>query len=118
MGLQTKYILANPENGFEQEFPEAYLRIQSVTTNNVEYEFFENVNDPDYPDIAQRVSWVNRIETTANVYVYGDEIARKNRAQVIHWFSFTFDYDLDSLNNIYQQAYAKLHTLFQDSKDI
>jgi hypothetical protein len=117
MGLKTKYILKN-DTGYEQEYPEAYLKVQKVQSANPDYEFFEVVNDPEHPDIAERLSWINRLESNATVYVWADEIARKNRANPIHWFSFEFNYDLQSLDNIYQQVYAKLHQLFKDSEDL
>jgi hypothetical protein len=116
MGLSTKYILSN-QDGIDQEFPDAYLKVVKVNTASVDYEFFEPVSDPENPTITERLSWVNRLESHATVYVWGDSVARNNRAYQIHWFSFTFNYDLESDKNIYQQAYDKLKILFENSKD-
>lgn len=116
MGLITKYILEREDS--HEEFPAAYIKIIKVVTSNEEFEFFKNVDDPERPDIAQEIDWIRKIESIAIAYVWSDEGARKNRAQVIDWFEFKFEYDLDSLDNVFQQAYSKLHEIFENSEDI
>lgn len=115
MALKTDYTLAT-NNGYEHTYEGAYLKVVKIVTSNTDYEYFETVNDPDHPEIDQKLSWVNRIESEATVYVWSDEVARKNRAQVVHWFSFTFDFDLNDIDNVYEQAYKKLHKLFENSE--
>jgi hypothetical protein len=117
MALQTQYILGE-DDGIEYVYENAYLKIVKVITSNTDYEFFETVNDPNNPNIKERLSWINRLETDATVYVWSDTNARKNRAQVIHWFSFSFEYDLTKSENIFQQGYAKLKFLFENTKDV
>ena len=89
---------------------DCYVRIHKVRTNYEEYEFFENVDDEEHPEIAQRLTWKMRMDNVATAYIWSDKIARENRALQLHQFSFDFDYDLDSPRNIYQQAYDALKT--------
>lgn len=92
-------------------FEDAYIRINKVRSDMVDYEFFENVDDPKNPEIAQRLTYKTKCESVATAYVYGDEIARQNRVQPVDWFSFMFDYDVHSDKNIYEQAYEQLETI-------
>ena len=116
MAIKTQYIVE--KDGRRDEYPEAYVRVQKINTVNAEYEYFKNIDDPNRPDVSQEVAWERRIETTAVAYVWADEAARQNRAQVIDWFTFEFDYDLNDLDNIYQQAYAKIREIFTISDDV
>ena len=84
-----------------------YFKIQKIQTAAEDYEFFENVNDPKHPDIAQRLTWIKRYQNSATFYVWGSEEARKNNARPIHWFPFEFKFDINSQKNIYSQAYEE-----------
>jgi len=114
MALQTDYELDG------QIYEGAYLRIIKVRTASVEYEYFKDVDDPNRPDIAQEMDWKIILESTATVYVWADKDGRENRAQPMKWFSFDFDYELDSVDNIYKQAYKSLKTTdeFSGSLDV
>jgi len=99
--------------------PDAYIRLQRCRTANVDYEKFEDLNDPNRPDIAQILTWVTRIEASGTAFVWHDKIARDNRAMAASWFEFDFTYDLESPRNIYQQAYDALKATerFKDAID-
>jgi hypothetical protein len=101
-------------------YRDCYLRIHKVKSTMVDYEYFENVNDPDRPDIAQELKWKVRMESSATAYVWESVDGRENRAQPMKWFSFDFEYDLDNDRNIYQQAYdaLKSHEKFSDGLDV
>lgn len=116
MAIITDYTIQRGDD--IENYPSAYLRIQKIQTTNAEYEYFKNVDDPNRPDVAQEIDWTKRIETQATCFIWADALARKNRAQSIDWFVFEFDYDLNSLDNIYQQGYAKLREIFTNSEDI
>jgi len=92
---------------------EAYLRVAVVTTAHVDYEYLEPMIDSN--DLI--TMWTTRLENKANVFVYGDEIARKNRVSPVNWFEFIFDLDLESNLNIYQQAYTKLKEIYPESEE-
>lgn len=94
---------------------DAYLRVQSIKTENRDYEFFEKVYDN--PDVDEKLSWINRIETEVTVFVWADEVARKNRAYVVNWFKFNIDYNLSEWQNIYEQAYHKLKQIYPEGVD-
>lgn len=91
----------------EEIIEDVYFKIQKIQTSSEDHEYFENVNDPEHPDIAQRLSWKKVYNNSATFYVWGSEQARKNNARPIHWFSIEFPYDLNSTENIYVQAYKK-----------
>ena len=99
---------------------DTYIRIHKVNTVAVDNEFFETVNDPDHPEIHQKLSWKVTLQTEATAYVWGDQKARENRAQQLHWFKFKFDYDLNNPDNIYRQAYNALKSAdaFKDAVDV
>lgn len=105
MGLKVK----NFELPDETILEEAYLKVQSISSVSADYEYFENL-----PDGSQKLQWVKKIESTALIYVYPDEGARDNRAQVIHWFQIEFKYELAEWSNIYEQAYNKLKILYPE----
>jgi hypothetical protein len=92
---------------------EAYLRLAVVTSANVDYEYLEPMLDSN--DLI--TMWTTRLESKANVFVYGDEIARKNRVSPVNWFEFIFDLDLKSNLSIYDQAYNKLKEIYPESED-
>ena len=92
---------------------EAYLRVAVVTTANTDYEYLEPMLDSN--DLI--TMWTTRLENKANVFVYGDEIARKNRVNPVNWFEFIFDLDLKSDLNSYEQAYKKLKEIYPESED-
>lgn len=98
----------------------AYVRIVKVRSANVDYEMFVNVDDPDRPDIAQELTWVTRIESSATAFVWPDKISRDNRAMTVAWFDFDFVFDLNSDRNIFQQAYdsLKVTNRFSGSIDV
>lgn len=116
MAIKTKLLLAN-DNGLEQEYPNAYLRIQKVVSAHADYEYFEKIDDPEQPDIAERLKWTDRYENSATVYVWADQIARENRAPTIHWFNIEFEWDPNK-GGIFEQAYEKLKSIFEISEDI
>lgn len=93
---------------------EAYLRIQNIHTSNVDYEFLK---PSDIEGFELETSWKNRIETKVTVFVWADEIARKNRVPALHWFIFEMDYDLSEWTNIYEQAYYKLKEIYPEGED-
>lgn len=89
-------------------YQDAYLRIHKIRTAMVEYEKFVTVEDDPFTD--QILDWDIRCETSATAYVWIDKSARDNRAQPMKWFSFEFEYDINSPENIYTQAYNALKT--------
>jgi hypothetical protein len=108
MGLKVKNFQLPDETILE----EAYLKVQNIGSVSADYEHFENL-----PDGSQRLNWIKKVESTALVYVWPDEGARENRAQVQHWFQIEFNYDLSEWTNIYEQAYKKLKTLFPEGEN-
>lgn len=101
-------------------YDDCYLRIHKIRTVMVDYEYFETVNDPLHPEIAERLAWKIRLESSATAYVYANKAIRDNRAQPLKWFSFDFDYELENPRNIYQQAYDALKSTkeFKDAIDV
>lgn len=101
-------------------YRDCYLRIHKIRTQVSEYEYFETMSNSDSSKTAQVLTWKSRIETSANVYVWVDEMARQNRALPLKNFNFEFDFDLDSDRNIFQQAYDALKTTeaFSAAKDV
>lgn len=97
----------------ETVLEEAYLRISSINTALVDYEFYETVQGSD--DII--LKWKTGFESKANVYVYADEVARNHRVSPINWFEFRFDLELDSNQNIYQQAYNRLKQIYPEGEN-
>lgn len=89
---------------------EAYLRIAVITTANTDYEYLEPVLDSN--DVM--VCWTTRLENKVNVFVYADELARKNRVIPVNWFEYTFKLDLKSKLNIYEQAYNRLSEIYPE----
>jgi len=108
MGLKVKNFQLSDDTYLE----EAYLKVQNVASVCSDHEFFENL-----PDGSQRLKWIKKIESTSLIYVWSDEGARENRAQLAHWFQIEFDYDLTQWVNIYEQAYNKLKQLFPEGED-
>lgn len=104
MALQVKY--EHPTS--KQVYPEAYLRIQKIQTAHLDYEFFAK---SDKEGVEEELRWITRLENIVTVFVWSDKVARDNRAIVVHWFTFEFDYDLTNPTNIYTQAYEHLNKL-------
>ena len=102
MALQVKY--EHPTS--KQVYPEAYLRIQKIQTAHLDYEFFAK---SDKEGVEEELRWITRLENIVTVFVWSDDVARDNRAIVVHWFTFEFDYELSSPENIYTQAYKWLN---------
>lgn len=96
---------------------EAYLKVQTIGISNTDYEFFENNPNWENDGIEQILKWVKRTESHATVFVWGDEVARKNNAIPLHWFKIDFNYDLSAHENVFEQAYKKLNILFPNSQD-
>lgn len=92
---------------------DAYVRVKNITTENNDYEKLEPIEDTN--DLLE--TWHTRMETRANVFVYADERCRRNQVSPIHWYSVEFNYDPESLNNIYQQAYIAVAKKFADAID-
>jgi len=90
---------------------EAYLRIATITTANVDYDYIEPLLDSS--DLITR--WTTRLENKAVVYVYGDEIARQNRVSPLNWFEFRFDLDVESPS--FNQAYEGLKLIYTEAED-
>lgn len=92
---------------------EAYVRIKSIVIESNDYERLEPVDGTN--DL--KVDWTTRTEAKANIYVYADEVCRHNNVSPVHWFSTAFEYDGESLNNIYQQAYIALRRKYETVED-
>lgn len=90
-------------------YENAYYRISKVSSAIVDFEVFEKVDNPDKPKISEELKWISRVESSAKVFVWADAVARNNHARSVHWFSFDFQYDLNSQDNIYTQAYNALY---------
>lgn len=105
MALQLQYT----HDKFE--YQDAYIRIVKIRTAKIDMERFEIVNDPDRPDVAERLTWECKMENVATFYVYSDKMARDNRVTPIHYGSFDFEYNINSPVNIYAQAYYKLRDI-------
>ena len=98
-------------NGFILD--EAYLKVHVVKSCKVDYEKLEVI--PDSDDLL--TTWISRLESSAMVYIYADQIARKNQVQPMEWFEYNFDYDITGVKNIFEQAYSKLKELYPISED-
>jgi hypothetical protein len=100
-------IISRYEN--ENELIEnAYYKVQNIKTSNVDYEFFEVVNDNKDENIYEKLAWETRIESFVTVYIWPDKESRKNRASIITWFNIPFNYEIKDSKNIYEQAYLSL----------
>lgn len=95
-----------------QILEEAYLKVQSINTANVDYEFLEPISENE-----SKVSWLTRIETRATIFVYADKLAREHRVPALHWFSYEIEYNLSEWQNIYEQAYFKLKEIYPEGED-
>lgn len=116
MAIKSNVVIET--NRERNEYPEAYLKVVKVISSNTDYEFFENVDDPDNPEIHQKLSWVSRLENHATVYIWSDRVARANNVQPVHWFSYKFDLDFAKKSNIYEQAYDVLKLLYPNYEDV
>lgn len=95
----------------ETIIPEAYVRIKNVLIESNDYEFLEPVDDSE--DL--KVTWVTRQECKSAVYVYADEVCRKNQVSPIHWF--VLDFQLNSDMNPFEAAYNILKSKYQKTED-
>lgn len=103
-------IVKNFELPDGQILEEAYLKVNTITTSKTDYEFLEPIGDTE--DL--RVTWVPKLETKVNCYVWADKIARQHQVAPLHWFGFDIDYDLTEWSNIYEQAYSKLKKIYPE----
>lgn len=112
MALQGKLQVG--DNVFES----AYIKIVKIRLANTDYEVFENVDDPDNPEIAQRLKWITRIEGFATAIIWGDRLSRENRAASLDHFSFEFEFN--NGDDPFVQAYTALKTAneFKDMEDV
>lgn len=106
--------LKNYELPDETILEEAYLKVQNIHTAIVEY---EHLKPSEVEGFDLETTWIKELESKANIFVYGDEVARKNGVAAVHWFPIEFNYDLSEWKNIYEQAYAKLKSLYPESED-
>jgi hypothetical protein len=96
----------------------AYAKITGITINNLDYEFYENNPNYETDGIEQFLKYIKRIESTATVFVFADELARQNNAIPLDWFTFKFDYDINSAINPFGQAYKYLQTRYPNCEGI
>lgn len=96
----------------KQILENSYLKVQSVTSSNNDYEYLETVSKDE-----QKVSWISKIESKVTIFVWADELARKNRVPALHWFQFNLDYNLSEWSNIFEQAYYKLKEIYPEGED-
>lgn len=111
MALQTEYTIPITQEVFEN----AYLKIQKISMSNIDYETYTH---SDEPNIESIVTWSKRIETNVIVYVWSDAEARKNLARIVSHFSFDFDFDVESSDNIFTQIYKYLYEKFPNSINV
>lgn len=93
---------------------EAYLRVQNITTAIVDY---EHLKPSEVDGFDLETEFIKKIESTANIFVFADKVARNNGVAAIHWFPIEFDYNLSEWSNIYEQVYESLKKLFPESED-
>jgi hypothetical protein len=94
-------------------FPEAYVRVQSISVANVDYEYLEPI--PDSDDLITK--WITKVEASSTLYVYADAIARNNRVTPVHWFSVEFSYDKSIWENVFEQVYKRVKTIYPEAED-
>ncbi len=108
MALKANFDFQN------QIYTGVYIRIIRATTMVSDKEFFEAVDDD---KISEQLTWTKYWESYAVMYVYLDEDCRKRNVHPLHVQQFRFDYDINSSDNIFKQAYeqlAKTTDLFTD----
>lgn len=93
---------------------EGYLRVQNISTAIVDY---EHLAPSDKEGFDLETTWIKKIETKANIFVFADKIARDNGVAAIDWFPIEFDYQLSVYANIYEQAYHALKLIYTESED-
>ena len=84
-----------------------YLKIQKVISTLEDYELLESVQDSD--DL--KVSWIPKLKTELVAYIWADEFARRNQAPIVHFLSGEFTYDMNSVYNIFEQAYQQINKI-------
>lgn len=88
-------------NGFTH--PEAYLKIQKIIVTSTDLESFKD-DEKGHSVLV----YTPQILYTAQVFVFGDDIARKNNVRAIHSFGIEFDY---KGGDIWAEAYTALANL-------
>lgn len=91
---------------------DGYLRVQSINIAHTDKEHLVPISETEL-----MATWTTQVEAKANIFIWADKVARSNRAQVQHWFTFEFDYDLSVHANIFEQAYAKLKEIYPEGVD-
>lgn len=98
--------------------PNAYAKITGINIQNLDYEFYENNPNYENDGIEQFLKYIKRIEANATVFVFSDEVARKNNAYPIDWFNVKFDYNPENADNPFTQVYNYLKTRYSETTDI
>lgn len=97
-----------------QILEDAYLKVQNITTAIVDY---EHIQPSEVPGFDFETTYIKKIESTANIFVYADKKARENMVAAIHWFPVKFDYSLSDWSNIFEQAYKTTREMFEEYED-
>ena len=63
-------------------------------------------------------TWVSKLETNVVVYVFADEIARRNQVAPLQYFQFQLDYNLTEWKNIFEQSYEYLKKKFPQGESV
>jgi hypothetical protein len=93
---------------------EAYIKVQNIYTAIVDY---EHLKPSEIEGFELETTWIKKLESKANIFVFADELARKNSVAAIHWFPIEFDYQLSVYANIYEQAYKALKLIYTKTED-
>lgn len=88
---------------------EAYLKVQNILIQNIDIEQLETVTDSD--DLI--TTWHTQIQSKANVYVFADHEARKNRVPPMEWF----DIEFKLTENPFIDAYNKIKEIYPIAED-
>lgn len=101
-----------------QIFSNCYARIVKTTTALSDKEMFVPADGEN--NIHEKSEMVKYPENYASIYIYLDEDCRKRAVPPLHAFTFRFDYDLGSPDNVFTQAYnaIKSATFFESVVDI
>jgi hypothetical protein len=103
MALQIKvYTLPNGDI-----LNDVYLKIQKIISTSEDYEFLENVDESEHI----KVTWLPKQKNELVAYIWADEIARRNQAAILHFLTGEFEYDMNSVYNIYEQAYQQINKI-------
>lgn len=88
---------------------EAYLKVQNILIQNIDIEQLETVTDSD--DLI--TTWHTQIQSKANIYVFADQEARKNRVPPMEWFDTEFELQ----GNPFTDAYNKIKEIYPMAED-